>query len=90
MSSVLVIGGDKLGNITDLLQHRGFETIHHVTGRKASQNKVSIPSSTKAVLVFTDFVNHNLSRYVKNEAKSKNVPIFFCKRSYTAIEKALH
>lgn len=89
MSSVLVIGGDKLGNITDLLLYRGFQEIHHITGRKASENKVSIPVNTQVVLVFTDFVNHNLSRYVKNEAKSKNVPIHFCKRSYTAIERAL-
>ena len=90
MSSVLVIGGDRLGNIADLLVDCGYQEINHVTGRKASQNKVSIPSNTKTVLVFIDFVNHNLSRYVKNEAKSKNVPIIFCKRSYTAIEKALH
>ncbi|MFY0542670.1 DUF2325 domain-containing protein [Brevibacillus sp. H7] len=88
MSAILVIGGDRLGNIVDLLQERGFEEIHHVTGRKSSQTGVKIPTSVDMILVLTDFVNHNLAKTVKSQAKERSLPILFCKRSCAAIAKA--
>ncbi|WP_340700953.1 DUF2325 domain-containing protein [Brevibacillus borstelensis] len=89
MSAVLVIGGDRLGNITDVLHGRGYRQIYHVTGRKHSQYKVNIPADTKMIVVFTDFVNHNLSCHVKSQAKAKKLPIVFCRRSCTMMEKVL-
>lgn len=89
MSSILVIGGDRLGNIIDLLQGQGFQEIHHITGRKSSQTGVKIPSGIHMILVLTDFVNHNLAKTVKNQAKERELPILFCKRSCSAITKAL-
>jgi hypothetical protein len=89
MAAVLVIGGDRLGNITELLHGRGYRQIYHVSGRKHSQYKVHIPVDTKMIVVFTDFVNHNLSWHVKHQAKAKNVPILFCKRSCASMVKRL-
>ncbi|CAJ1001703.1 MULTISPECIES: DUF2325 domain-containing protein [Bacillales] len=89
MSSILVIGGDRLGNIVDFLQNQGFTEIHHVTGRKSSQTGVKIPTGVHMILVLTDFVNHNLAKTVKNQAKDRELPIVFCKRSCAAIAKAL-
>lgn len=88
--TVLVVGGDRLGNIVDLLHFQGFREIHHVTGRKSSQTRITIPSHTKMIVVFTDYVNHNLSTHIKQKAKEKNVPVLFCKRSCSSIVKALH
>lgn len=88
MSSILVIGGDRLGNIVDFLQQQGFREIHHVTGRKSSQTGVKIPAGVNMILVLTDFVNHNLAKTVKNQAKDRELPIVFCKRSCSAIAKA--
>jgi hypothetical protein len=89
MGTVLVIGGDRLGNIPDVLQYEGFQEIYHVTGRKNSQTKMKIPVNTKMIVVFTDYVNHNLSTHIKHQAKEKNVPVLFCKRSRVSITKAL-
>lgn len=88
MSSILVIGGDRLGNIIDLLQGQGFQEIHHITGRKSSQTGVKIPTGVHMILVLTDFVNHNLAKTVKSQAKDRELPILFCKRSCSAISKA--
>ncbi|NGQ96746.1 DUF2325 domain-containing protein [Brevibacillus sp. SYP-B805] len=88
MGTVLVVGGDRLGNIVELLNVRGFRQIHHVTGRKRLQTKVKIPGNTEMIVVFTDFVNHNLSTQIKNQAKERNVPILFCKRSCSSLAKA--
>ncbi len=90
MSAILVIGGDRLGNIVSLLQERGFSQVHHVTGRKASQTGVKIPACVDLIIVLTDFVNHNLAKTVKSQAKERSLKILFCKRSCAAIEKALH
>lgn len=90
MSSILVIGGDRLGNIIEFLQEKGFQEIHHVTGRKSSQTGVKIPTGTHMILVLTDYVNHNLAKTVKSQAKDRELPILFCKRSCSAIAKAFH
>ncbi|MBO8165195.1 MAG: DUF2325 domain-containing protein [Brevibacillus sp.] len=89
MSAIMVIGGDRLGNIVDLLHEKGFDQIYHVTGRKSSQTGLKIPNGVQLILVLTDFVNHNLARTVKNQAKERQMPILFCKRSCAAIIKAL-
>ncbi|MET3287436.1 UNVERIFIED_CONTAM: hypothetical protein ABID98_000006 [Brevibacillus sp. OAP136] len=89
MASVLIIGGDRLGRIVDLLQGNGFQEINHITGRKASQVKVKIPVNTNMILVLTDFVNHNLSTSIKLKAKEQNLPIMFCKRSISELVKVL-
>jgi len=89
-SSILVVGGDRLGGIVDFLQQQGYQEIHHVTGRKNSQTGVKIPSGTQMILVLTDYVNHNLAKTVKNQAKERELPIVFCKRSCVAIAKALN
>lgn len=89
MNSILVIGGDRLGNIVELLQREGFNEVHHVSGRKSSQTGVKIPAGVRMILVLTDFVNHNLAKTIKNQAKDREVPILFCKRSCASITKAL-
>lgn len=88
MSSILVIGGDRLGNIIELLEGKGFQEIYHVTGRKNSQTGVKIPTGVQLILVLTDFVNHNLAKTVKSQAKDRKLPILFCKRSCSDIAKA--
>ncbi|MGE5702488.1 MAG: DUF2325 domain-containing protein [Clostridia bacterium] len=89
MASILVVGGDRLGRIIDLLQGNGYEEIHHITGRKSSQVNVKIPANTNMVLVLTDFVNHNLSTSIKQKAKEQNLPVMFCKRSCAELLKLL-
>ena len=89
MSAILIIGGDRLGNIVELLQGEGFKEIHHVSGRKSSQTGIKIPAGIERILVLTDFVNHNLAKIIKNQAKERCLPIIFCKRSCSAISKAL-
>ncbi|WP_126428160.1 DUF2325 domain-containing protein [Brevibacillus marinus] len=89
MSTILLIGGDRLGNIVNLLQEMGFQHIYHITGRKSSQTSIKIPNGVQLILVFTDFVNHNLAKRIKSQAKERQMPILFCKRSCAAIVKAL-
>ncbi|XOS92071.1 DUF2325 domain-containing protein [Brevibacillus laterosporus] len=67
--SILIIGGDRLGNILQILEEVGYKKIHHITGRKSSETSLKIPSDVKMILVLTDFVNHNLAK--KSNPKPK-------------------
>ncbi|GIO05788.1 DUF2325 domain-containing protein [Brevibacillus reuszeri] len=85
MAGVLVVGGDRLGDIESMLQDKGYRNVYHVSGRKKSDVKATIPSDTELVLVFINFVSHSLSKNIKKLAKQQHVPIVFCRRSCDAI-----
>jgi len=80
---VLVIGGDHLGSIGQNLRNLGYADVKHVTGR--TERRVEIPAGTELVVVLIDYVNHNLARWVKEQAKARQLPIIFARRSWSAI-----
>ncbi len=86
--SILVIGGDRLGNIPEMLQKNGFSYVQHYSGRK-KQSVEEIVASFDYILVLTDFVGTDLARRIKTEAKKKKVSFTFSKRSWSYIYKAL-
>lgn len=89
MASVLVVGGDRVGEIESMLHEKGFRHVYHVSGRKKSDVNANIPADTALIVVFINFVNHNLSRNIKKLAKQRQVPIVFCRRSCEAVSLAL-
>ncbi|HBC95509.1 MAG TPA: dihydroorotate dehydrogenase [Clostridium sp.] len=85
--SILVIGGDRLGNIKSKLKENGFNKIGHVSGRKKGDRKIKIPENTDLVLVLTDYIGHNISGIIKNQSKRSDVTIMFCRRSWSSMYK---
>ena len=89
MPSLLVVGADHLGNITDKLIDSGFQEIIHLDGRKGNMVKRDIPEHVDMVFVMTDYVNHNLAKIIKQKAKSKEKPIYFVTRSWSSIHSVI-
>lgn len=87
--SVLLIGGDRIGSITQKLKENGFDNIQHVTGRKHGNRNIKISSKIDLVLVLVDFVEHNLVEIVKKQSKKAGVRVEFSKRSWTSMESNL-
>ncbi|WP_147532855.1 DUF2325 domain-containing protein [Bacillus marasmi] len=85
MKSLLIIGGDHLGKITQKLESEGFKEVIHINGRKTQMVRKDIPSHVNLILVLTDFINHNLSTAIKRKAQEKGIPIRFSKRSWSSI-----
>lgn len=85
--SILVIGGDRLGNITDKLKESGFNKIDHVTGRKKGDRKIKIPDNTDLVLVLTDYIGHNMAEIIKEESRRNDVTVMFSRRSWSYMYK---
>ena len=89
MSSILVVGADHLGNISEKLGVMGFQEVVHVSGRKGNMVKTCIPDNVSVVLVLTDYVNHNLAKVIRQKAKSRQVPVCYAKRSWSCVRKAI-
>lgn len=89
MTSLLIIGADHLGKISEHLGSLGFENVIHISGRKSQSLGEALPEHISAILVLTDYVNHNLSKSVKQKAKQRGVPIYFAKRSWSNIRSQL-
>lgn len=86
---VLIVGRDRLGKIPARLRSLGFAEIEHVTGRKKGETLVRLRSSHDLVIVFTDFINHQTVRAIKEEAKRKQRPVIFARRAWSEIAPAL-
>ena len=87
--SILVIGGDNLGNITEKLIQNGFGDIEHITGRKKDAKNFKIPRNIDLVMVLVDFVGHQLTKIVKEESRRSDVKIAYSKRSWIHMEKKI-
>jgi len=85
--SVLIVGGDRLGNIPNNLRSLGVTEIKHLSGRKISHVAVDLPREIDVVLVFTDYVNHGLAAKVKKDAQKKGVKTIFTRRSWSHLAK---
>lgn len=84
---VLVVGGDHLGSIAENLRGLGYGEVVHVTGR--NERRLDIPAGTRLILVLVDYVNHNLARWVKDQAKAQGIPAVFTRRSWSSVCRSL-
>lgn len=80
---VLVVGADRLGNIPAKLHQEGVKEIIHWDGRhKSYQNKI-IPKKINQIIIFYNFINHNLMLNIKRQAKMCGIPVIYTKRVIT-------
>jgi hypothetical protein len=89
MKSLLVVGADHLGTISNKLRDYGFNEIIHLDGRNVNMVRRDIPKNIDIVFVMTDYVNHNLAKVVKQKAREQAKPIFFVKRSWSSIHQIM-
>jgi hypothetical protein len=75
MDAVLV-GADRLGNIPDVLAEFGLKIGHHITGREPKHQRSAprLPGGTELVILFTDFLGHNVMKAFREAAREQGVP----------------
>ncbi|MBU4554268.1 MAG: DUF2325 domain-containing protein, partial [Candidatus Desulforudis sp.] len=84
--SILIIGGDRLGNILENLRRMGFKDIQHVSGRKKGHLELKVTSKVDVVLILTDFVNHELAKKIKGAYKNGSCQTIFARRAWCHIK----
>lgn len=84
--SVLIIGGDKIVQISNALKILGVKKIKHWDARKkASACRKNIPLDINCVVMLTSFLNHNAMKHFKVEAKKRNLPVVCSKQSVNCV-----
>lgn len=89
--NALVVGADRLGNIPDVLASFGIRIAAHVSGREVSHQRRAppLPAETGVVILFTDFLGHNVMRRFREAAQRESVMVVCCRRSTCALRQAL-
>jgi hypothetical protein len=88
---VILVGADRLGNIEQVLRDRGYNDALHIAGRNpGAQRKVAgALSKAQLMILFTDFIGHNVARNFKQMAKDHGLPFVACRRSTVSLSQAL-
>lgn len=89
--NALIVGADRLGNIPDVLGEFGIRVAAHVSGRDSSHQRrgASLPSGIEMVILFTDFLGHNVMQRFRDAATREKVMVVCCRRSVCALQQAL-
>ena len=87
----LVVGADRLGNIPDVLAEFGIAIKKHISGRDpAHQKRIGgLPSGISMVILFTDFLGHNVMKSFRDAARAEGLPVLCCRRSTCSVKQAL-
>ena len=84
--SVLVIGGDNIKSIKEVLKELGAEVSAHWDARKkSSAPKKKIPQDVDCIIMLTSFLNHNVMHKYKNIAKKQKIPFICSKHSSNSV-----
>ncbi|MEZ7894620.1 MAG: DUF2325 domain-containing protein [Thauera sp.] len=89
--NALLVGADRLGNIPDVLHNFGIRIAAHVSGRDTTHQRRSapLPSGIGVVILFTDFLGHNVMQRFREAAGKQGVQVVCCRRSTCALQQAL-
>jgi len=89
--NALIVGADRLGNIPDVLAGFGINIAAHVSGRDTAHQRrgASLPAGVEMVILFTDFLGHNVMQRFREAASRDGVLFVCCRRSTCALQQAL-
>lgn len=89
MSSVLVVGGDQISGIKQVLVNHGLDHINHWSGRKAGDSNKIIPQDTKIIVLITDWISHSITHKVKRNAMKRGIRIIYTPNGSMALHNRL-
>lgn len=89
--NAMLVGADTLGNIPTLLKDAGITIDRHITGRNSAHQRKSdrLPSNIDLLILFTDFLGHNVMRHYRELASEQKVRFIACRRSVCALKQSL-
>jgi len=87
----MLVGADRLGSIPDRLAAFGITITRHVSGRNAmDQRRVpALPKNIDLLILFTDFLGHNVMRSFRSQAQADGVNVVACRRAASCLAEEL-
>jgi hypothetical protein len=88
--NALLVGADRLGNIPYVLEELGIRIAGHVSGRQPGhQKRAALPAGIELVILFTDFLGHNVMRQFRDRARAQGLRVVCCRRSASSLRQAI-
>lgn len=86
-----LVGADRLGNIPQALLERGIDVLRHINAREPAGQRRSrgLPAGTELLILFTDFLGHNVMRGYRDAARRQGLPVLACRRSTCSLRGAI-
>ena len=87
----LIGGADRLGNIPNVLSEFGIRIGGHGSGRETAHQRrtATLPAGIGMVILFTDFLGHNVMQRFREAASKEGAAVVCCRRSVCALQQAL-
>jgi hypothetical protein len=79
MKTALIVGGDHVAGLKQLLASSGIEQVAHWSGRKSGDINQVIPRGTTLVVILIDWISHTLADKVKRSAHKLGLQIIYAK-----------
>ncbi|MGZ8258496.1 MAG: DUF2325 domain-containing protein [Methylotenera sp.] len=89
MSSVLIVGGDQIDGIKQVLVNYGVEHINHWSGRKAGDSNKVIPYDTEIIVLITNWISHSITHKVKRDAMKRGIKVIYTPNGSAALHNRL-
>ncbi len=89
MSSVLIVGGDQIDGIKQVLLNYGIDHINHWPGRKVGDSNKVIPQDTKIIVLITNWISHSITHKVKRNALKRGIKVIYTPNGPTALQSRL-
>jgi hypothetical protein len=89
--NAMLVGADRLGSIPDRLAAFGITITRHVSGRNAMDQRrlPALPKNIDLLILFTDFLGHNVMRSFRSQAHADGVRVVACRRSASCLAEEL-
>jgi hypothetical protein len=89
MSTALIVGGDQIDGIKQVLAQHGITRIDHWSGRKVGDGKKTIPHNTELIVLVTNWISHTFTHKIKQTAAKRGVPIVYTPNGPAALQARL-
>lgn len=89
MSTALIVGGDQIAGIKKELASFGITNVNHWPGRKVGDGRKVIPQDTQLIVMITDWISHNFTSKIKQDANRLGLKIVYTHNGPVALRKRL-
>ena len=88
-SSALIVGGDQIDGIKQVLTNHGIQHINHWSGRKVGDSNKVIPFDTEIIVLITNWISHSITHKVKKNAMKRGIKVIYTPNGANALRNRL-
>lgn len=89
-SRALIVGGDQIDGIKQVLTNHGITHINHWSGRKVGDGNRVIPQDTQFIVLITNWISHSITHKVKKNAMKRGIKVIYTPNGSAALRNRLN